>query len=400
MPQDNTQNMPDLHQTYLVLLNRVCRIHHRFGDQFPTIGEQHTYRRTENNNWMAAFWPGILWLTWAATSDDEIRRHAESLLPSFRQRLDRQVHITHDLGFLYTLSARAQYQLTGDETARQLALRAAGLLAKRYNAAGRYLQAWGDLTHPVERGRTIIDSMMNVPLLFWASREENREDYYTHAANHLDTLRQYLIREDGSSYHAYFFNPDTGDPLYPKTVQGYSDHSLWSRGQAWTIYGCAVASEWCPEQDYLSTAKKAARRFIDELPPDGIPWWDLRLPPHAPHHRDTSAGAVAAAGMVRIACLSEGEEAEFWRQQAETMFITLTIHCLDTHPEAEGFLRQGAAHVPDGWGIGGYLIYGDYFYLEGLQFLLGRGPDFWGNGTLERRLNLSAVPAVGKSEHP
>ena len=370
-----------LESVHTALLARVRQHHRTFDNRFPTVGQNHTYALTPNDNWMAAFWPGILWLTYAITRDEAVRDHAAALLPLFRERLERRVHITHDVGFLYTLSARAQWQLTADREARALALRAADVLAKRFNPNGHYIQAWGDADDPHERGRTIIDSAMNVHLLFWAAREADKEHYHRIAQAHMDTLQRYLVREDGSTYHTYFFDPRTGTPIGPRTHQGYADDSLWARGQAWTIYGFAAAAQWCPGRNYLDTARRAAHRFLAELPPDKVPTWDLRLPPDAPHHRDTSAGAIAAAGMLRLAHILGGDEGERWKQHAETLLRALVTCCLDNHPDAQGFLREGAAHVPEGWGIGGYLIYGDYFFLEALQFRRALWPDFWGPPT-------------------
>jgi hypothetical protein len=114
-------------------LARVRRHHRAFGQQFPTVGEGSRYRLTENNHWLAGFWTGLLWLAYAATGDEDLRDHAEALLPSFEEWLKNYTHITHDLGFLFTLSARAQWQVTGDRAARQLALRAVqGLLTGKF----------------------------------------------------------------------------------------------------------------------------------------------------------------------------------------------------------------------------------------------------------------------------
>ena len=135
-------------------LARIRRHHRAFGNQFPTIGEETGYQLTGNNHWLAGFWCGLLWLTYAATGDKDLRSHAESLLPTFRERLDRRVHITHDLGFLFTLSARAQWQLAEDREAHDLALRAAEELLQRYQPIGRYIQAWGEIGHPEEGGQT------------------------------------------------------------------------------------------------------------------------------------------------------------------------------------------------------------------------------------------------------
>ncbi len=361
-------------------LDRIRRQHRAFGDQFPLVGEGMRYQLSENDHWLAGFWTGLLWLAYAATGDEDLRTHAEALLSTFRERLDRRTHITHDLGFLFTLSARAQWQSTGDEGARQLGLRAAQELMQRYRPAGRYIQAWGEVGDAVEGGRTIIDSLMNLPLLFWASEQTGDGRYRDAALAHAQTSRRHLLRPNGATYHTFFFDQASGEPLGPGTHQGYADDSIWARGQAWAIFGFASAAGWSGEQSFLDASRQTARRFLAELPPDGVPTWDLRLPADAPQYRDSSSGAIAASGMLRLAALIDGAEREEVRRSAMNQLNALVSHCFDTRPEAQGLLRDGTYHARKGWGVEAYFICGDYFFLEALLAADGRAPDFWGAG--------------------
>lgn len=192
---------------------------------------------------------------------------------------------------------------------------------------------------------------------------------------HAEASLRYLLRPDGATYHTFFLDQETGAPIGPRTHQGYADDSLWARGQAWAIYGFALAAEWCQEERFLSAAQQSARRFMAELPPDGVPTWDLRLPADAPHYRDSSAGAIAAGGMLRLAWLDH----EF-RSAALALLDALVIRCLETQPEAQGLLRHGTYHAHKGWGVDAHFICGDYFFLEALLSLEGKAPDFWGPG--------------------
>ena len=361
-------------------LARVRRHHGTFGSRFPTVGDGTRYQLAGNDHWLAGFWPGLLWLAYAATGDEELRGHAEALLPSFEERLDRRVHINHDLGFLFTLSARAQWQLTGHGRARELALWAVRELLPRYRPQGRYIQAWGPVGDPVEGGRIIIDTMMNLPLLFWASGQTGDPRYHRAALEHAETSLRYLLRPDGSTYHTFFLDQETGEPIGPRTHQGYADDSLWARGQAWAIYGFALAAEWCADSRFLDAARRAARRFMAELPPDGVPWWDLRLPEGAPHYPDSSAGAIAAGGMWRLARLQDGEEKNEFQSVAQALLDSLIARCFETRPEAQGLLRHGTYDANKGWGVDAYFVCGDYFFLEALLALEGEAPDFWGPG--------------------
>lgn len=357
------------------LQHRLARNCTHFGRQFPNYGVGQRYLLKDNSNWLAAFWPGLLWLCAAQEEDEPFRETAVALLPSFYERLDQQVHITHDLGFLYTLSARAQWQVTGDEAACELALRAAEVMLERYRLPGRYIQAWGPIGDPLEGGRIIADTMMNLPLLFWASEQTGDERFKTAAYHHAHNSQTYLIRPDGSSYHTFFFNQKTGEPDHAETHQGFSDESLWARGQAWLIYGFALAAQWCAEPSFLATAQKTAACFLSELPDDHVPYWDLRLPTHEPHPRDSSAAAIAACGLLRISQLT-GEPQ--YKEQAIRLIEALLEHCLETAAEGQGLLKHGSLHIPKGWAPDDYLIFGDYFFLEALLTLENRNPDFWG----------------------
>lgn len=361
-------------------LARIRRHHRALGDRFPTVGQGTCYQLARNDNWLAGFWTGLLWLAFAATGDKALREHAEALLPTFKDRLEKRVHITHDLGFLFTLSARAQWQLTGRPGARDLALRAAEALVKRYRPAGRYIQAWGEVGDPEEGGRAIVDTMMNLPLLFWASEETSDPHFHQVARAHAETTRRYLLRPGGASHHTVFFDQESGQSIGPRTHQGYADDSLWARGQAWAIYGFALAAEWCQEHSFQEAAQRAARRFMAGLPADRVPTWDLCLPEDAPHYRDSSAGAIAASGMLRLARLEDtGTESEFYRL-AMTLLEALAAGCLETLPQGQGLLRHGTYHAHKGWGVDAYFICGDYFFLEALSDVLGKAPDFWGPG--------------------
>ena len=266
-------------------------------------------------------------------------------MTSFQNRLKQRVHITHDLGFLYTLSARAQWQLTGDQAARELALQAAEELSQRYRAKGRYIRAWGAVGDANEGGRAIIDTMMNIPLLYWATEQAHDPRYAEIASAHADTTAQHMVREDGASYHTFFFDQDTGDSIGPKTHQGYADDSLWARGQGWAIFGFATAAAWTGNDRYVETAYKTAERFMAELPENRVPLWDLRLPSNAPQHPDTSASAITIAGMLRLAKQLDDEGSNQMREFAETLLDALTAHYVETAPHAQGWSRGGTYHA-------------------------------------------------------
>jgi len=358
------------------ILYRVKKNCHAYGLDFPTRGYP-IYDIAPNNHWVAGFWPGMLWLAYAATHDADFRLQAEALLPSFIERLDNRVDLSHDLGFLYTLGALPAWILTHNRAARDLSKRAAQELVKRFNSHGNYIQAWGEIGERPEAGRMIVDCMMNLPLLYWASEETGDSIYREVAHQHATTTLQYLVRPDGSTFHTFFLDAKTGDPIRGKTAQGYADDSLWTRGQAWAIYGFALTAQWLDDAEFLAAAQNTADCFMRESPTDHTPLWDLRLPESAPKYIDSSAGAIAACGLLRLAQLTDQRT---YRQQAEALVRTLIAECLETDDARTGLLKHGAQHVLESL-VDDYLIYGDYFFLEALLTIVGQVPDFWGPTT-------------------
>lgn len=359
---------------------RVATMRERFAGRFPSFARDGRYRLTDNVDWLPGFWPGMLWLTYAAEGDGEARACAESLLSGFADRLreDRDVD-NHDLGFLYSLSARAQSQLGGDrDEARRVAIAAGHRLARRFREKGAYLQAWGPLGDPAEGGRAIIDTLMNLPLLWWTARETDERRLHEIAHRHLETTRAHLVRPDASTYHTFFFDQDNGGPRGPRTHQGHADDSLWARGQAWAIYGFTLAAEWCQEPDYRHLAGRLAERFLAELPDDGLPTWDLRLSADAPAHLDSSAAAIAAGGMLRLARLCGGEAGAHYRSAAAGLFDALLERCFFADSSDEGLLRHGNYSTPHKRAVDDFVVFGDYFFLETLCAFAGEAPDFWG----------------------
>lgn len=360
------------------VLARVVGLHNAYQGQFPASGDHQRYQLIANDSWLASFWPGMLWLSYGAAGTPDARVSAELLLPSFQERLDRRVHITHDLGFLFTLSARAQWQLTGDPRAHALALRAARELLARFRPRGGYIQAWGPVGDRDEGGRIIVDCLMNLPLLFWASEQTGDPAFAAAACSHAERSLAHLLRPDGSTAHTFFFDQDSGAPLGARTHQGYADDSLWARGQAWAIYGFTLAAEWTGAEQFRLGAERAALRMAAELPPDRVPLWDLRLPPGAPRYRDSSAGAIAAGGLLRLARLRGDSPDDPFGALGAELLEALIRSCYEPDASAQGLLRHGCLHAPKGWAVDSALILGDYFFLEALLMRERRAPDLWG----------------------
>lgn len=366
----------------------------RIGDQQPRIGQpDFTYQRCTDTDWVNGFWSGQLWLGFDYTGKASFLEAARRQRPYFAGRLTRPHTLDHDIGFLYSLSVVADYKLTGDIQARELGLKAADLLAERYNPLGRYIQAWNPIpgrnpspqSSKPERGRMIVDCLENLGLLYWVAEQTGQTSYRDIAVSHALTAKRLLVREDGSTYHTFFFNHPTGEPLGGKTAQGYADESCWSRGQAWAIHGFALSYAYTGVPELLEAARKVADYVLAELvdAEDAVPLWDYRLPPDAPRYRDSSAGAITAAGLFLLADqleLSANNDvagAKTYRQTARRILDSLINNYTTTDiPYAEGLLVHGASHVAMGL-ADNMLPYGDYFYLEALLRSLGKKDFFW-----------------------
>ncbi len=372
-----------INKTLQQTIEHIRRDIPRFGDQYPHNGDGMRYVLTDNNHWMTSFWLGQLWLAFAVTGEAVFRNEAMRRLDSFEHRLLNRIDESHDIGFLYTLSARAQWQMTGDKPALQLGIDAAERLITRYHPKGEYIQAWGVMNDPVEGGRMIVDCLMNLPLLFWATHETGDPKFSGIASKHAHTTLRYLVRDGNRTYHTFFFNQDTGEPLGGKTAQGFADDSLWSRGQAWAIYGFALAADWTGDSTFLDIACHLAEQFWTELGKELIPLWDFRVPPEGPQKRDSSAGAIAACGMFKLATLVKDEAlAASFKRRAEQMTVRLTQACFETSSETWGLLRDSSYNVPANRAVEQFMPFGDYYYLESLVIMAGKSIDFWGKASL------------------
>lgn len=386
LPELSQENTISSLQQVLATIRRTIP---RIGDAQPSIGQtDFTYKRCADNEWVNGFWSGQLWLAFAHTNDPIFLQAARRQRPYFERRLALSQTHDHDLGFLYSLSAVADYKLTGDMHAQQLGLQAASSLASRFNPKGCFIRAWNDIeqdgtTSEFRRrraGKFIIDCTENLALLCWASQETGNPCYQEIALQHAVTSVQYLVRADGSTYHTYDIDPDTGQPLGGVTLQGYADESAWSRGQGWAIHGFAQTYAYTRQPLLLETACRVADYTIAHLPPDYVPFWDYRLPPEAPHYRDSSAGAITSAGLFLLADQLEAQDsvkAEKYREVARLMLLALNeFYTTKYIPDAEGLLKHGCSFAKIGLSDN-MLPYGDYFYMEALLRNLGWRNFFW-----------------------
>ena len=338
------------------------------------------YHFIKNNDWTTSFWTGMLWLSWEVTNDDFFREAANNCIADFRRRLDERIAVdTHDLGFLYTLSCVAAWKLTENKFARDTALKAADLLMIRYFEKAGIIQAWGNLNDPNQKGRIIIDCAMNLPLLYWASRETGNPYYREAAIKHIEKANAYLIRHNFSTFHTYFFNTETGAPVRGNTAQGYSDNSCWARGQAWGIYGNALSYRYTKDKETIEKARGLSYYFLNRLGDDLVSYWDLIFT-EGNEERDSSASAIAACGLLELASFLPLADAD--RRIFENAAIHITASLASSYTtknlkESTGLLLHGVYSKPGKNGVDECTIWGDYFYLEALVRILKGWNPYW-----------------------
>lgn len=319
--------------------------------------------------WTSGFWPGLLWIMYDMTGKELYREGAWPYDESIEQwMLKPSQELHHDVGFQFLPTAVIKYHITGDSEGRRRGLSAANFLAGRFNLAGRFIRAWN---HD-HIGWSIIDSCMNLSLLFWASRESGDPRFEQIAIAHADTLTDHFIRPDGSVHHVVSFNPHTGEVIESLGGQGFGPNSAWSRGQAWAIYGMANTYRYTGDIKYLQAARRAAHHFLSCLPADHVPHWDFRTDSLEGEPRDSSAAAIAASGLLEIAEHLPQQEARLYAEAAHTILESLTENYATwDQPEHQAILLHGTGHKPINSNVDVSLIYGDYYYVEAFAKLVG-----------------------------
>ena len=367
------QWLDDIYAKLEMKLSAQCD---RLGTIMPYVPNNGSYRdmgMIHLEAWTNGFYSGMLWQMFHATGKDKYRINADGIETRLDAALESFVNLDHDVGFQWLHTSVANYRLTGNETSRRRGLHAAGILAGRFNPNGNYIRAWND---PKRQGIAIIDCLMNLPLLYWAGKESGITSYTRIAGMHTDTALAYIIRPDGSSNHMVEFDPETGVYLSNPGGQGYASGSSWSRGQAWAIYGMALAYRYLRQPKYLNAAKSAAHYFLAcAALHDYVPVIDFRSPA-SPVYLDTTAGACAACGLLEIAEFAEEYEKLLYIRSALTCLRALEPYC-SWDPLKDSVLSHGSARYDRESDREVPIIYGDYFLTEGILRLLEKNFHIW-----------------------
>ena len=328
----------------------------------PSSGKWVTAPATD---WTSGFFPGSLWQMYAQTKDQTWLQRARTWEAGVEgQKTDNS---SHDVGFQIFSSYGQDANLTGDSHAKAVVQTGAATLATRWNPTVGAFRSWGAV-NDTSSYQVIMDNMMNLELMFWASKNGGDPAWATEAATHARTTARDFFRSDGGSFHVVNYDQKTGKVLSKYTAQGYSNSSTWSRGEAWAIHGFSTAYRYTRDPTMLATAEKAAGYFLSHLPSDKVPYWDFNLPSTSGQPRDTSAAAIAASGLVDLAT----QEPDAIRKQTYLNGARDILAALSAAPylsagtSNQAILLHGTQNKPAGNYDTG-IEFGDYYFVQALQ---------------------------------
>lgn len=364
-------------ETLAKVESKLAGVSERSADKIPytAVNGVHDDRSGDIGWWTNGFWGGMMWQLYTLTGEERYRRIAEDNERKLDACLMDYGKLDHDNGFKWLPTAIADYRVTGNEASKNRGLLAAGNLAGRYNNKGCFIRAWNEWGEEDHRGWAIIDCMMNLPLLYWASEETGDPRFRQIAVSHADTAVKAFVRGDGSVNHIVEFDLETGEKVKSYGGQGYGTGSSWTRGQAWGLYGFTLSYLHTKEESYLDTAERIANYFIANIPEDGLIPVDFRQPLEV-SYQDSTAAAIAACGLIELSKLREGRQGSIYLNAALKLLHALAEHSVNWNEAEDNLLEKcTAAYHEEVHEFS--IIYGDYYFLEALMKLNGKELFIW-----------------------
>lgn len=325
-----------------------------------------TLNLVPSKDWTSGFFPGELWFLYEYTQNNFWKKKAQQHTDILEK--EKMNGSTHDMGFKVYCSFGNGYRLTQDEHYKEVLLQSARTLAMRFKPAAGIIRSWDHSTAkwlcPV-----IIDNMMNLELLFWATKESKDSTFYRIAVDHARTTMKHHFRPDFSSYHVIDYDTITGQVLKKNTHQGFADESAWSRGQAWALYGYTMCYRETRLPEFLEQAQNIEKYLFTHpnMPEDLIPYWDFDAPDIPDEPRDVSAATVIASALYELS-LYDPEKGERYRSNADKIIENLTKHYRATLKKDNGFLLlHSTGTKPTNTEVDVPIVYADYYFIEALM---------------------------------
>ncbi len=331
--------------------------------KIPRTVEGGKLKGTPSKSWTSGFYPGLLWQLYDFTNEAALKNAA--IKWSMVVEKEKMDNGTHDLGFKIYCPFGNAYKITKEEKYKEVFLSAASTLSTRYNQNVAAIRSW-DFNKDVWQYPVIIDNMMNLEMLFEATKLTGDSSFHYIANQHASTTLKNHFRKDNSSYHVVDYNPNTGEVNNKHTHQGFNHESAWSRGQAWGLYGFTVAYRYTNDKKYLQQARKIADFIFtnENLPSDMVPYWDYNAPNIPDEPRDVSAAAITASGLYELAThdTSSADKYHNWANKILQSLSSKKYKC-STPPF---FLQHSVGSVPGEFEVDAPIIYADYYYVEAL----------------------------------
>lgn len=364
-PLDNSQ---EIFRTAFGFAQRQVReMVRRDPDFYPMYTEGGRWRHGKEawTHWCDGFLPGMMWIFAKRSQADgagEWMELAERYTTPLEPR--KMDHAVHDLGFIFLSTYHRWYALTGRNELNDIVLQAGYTLSGRFREKGAYMSSF------MGPESLFIDIMANVGLIFYTALQTGDEDLMRVAMKHSLTSRRVLIRGDGSSSHEGIYDLESGEFLRQSTQQGWRSDSCWSRGLAWAIYGFTAAYKAVRDRRFLQTAELCTDYFLEHVPSHGVPPMDFDTPAADGPREESSAAAITAAGMLRLAPLTaDRAKGMLYDQAARRILLTLAQppYLASQSPGWEGILKEGIYHLNKSLGVGESVMWGDYFFVEALD---------------------------------
>ncbi|MCC9135614.1 glycoside hydrolase family 88 protein [Pontibacter silvestris] len=355
-------NFKDAAAQYKVLMSRLPE------GRFPKtyFADKDELETSGSDWWVSGFYPGTLLYLYEETGDKQLYKEAERIM----QLLEKEQYntTTHDLGFMMFCSFGNANRIAPKPEYKEVLLNSARSLASRFDPKVGAIRSWDSNASDY---LVIIDNMMNLELLFWATQVTGDSSFYNIAVTHANTTIKNHFRPDYSSYHVINYNPATGAVQQKRTAQGAADESAWARGQAWGLYGYTATYRATRDKKYLEQAKHIADFILNHpnLPADKIPYWDFNAPDIPNALRDVSAGAIMASAFLELSQYTDKDSSKKYHDTAETIIKNLSTDKYKAAPGTNGgfILTHSVGHIPQGTEVDVPLTYADYYFVEAMK---------------------------------
>ncbi len=351
--------------SYTKGLSKVRYVTKELNGQFPHITENGEWLTNKEGHWTGGFWTGLLWLNYLEHNQINLKEDAYAQALKLATRMNDNK--THDMGFIFGPSCVFGNNIESNKKLVEMAISGAHNMEDLFVDEVGLVLAWDE---PGYEGTAIVDTIMNAPIMIWASREEENSTLYEKGIKLANHIKKHHIRDDYSIYHMVKWDTDTYEIVERTTHQGYRSDTCWSRGQAWSLYGYANMHRYTNNSDYLETAIKLASYYWEHVDDDTkLPRWDFHFKNVVEEPIDASASSIAASGFLLISYLLQKvnmQESILWKNRAEKIIDSMIHHCFYQSINKYGIIEKATVDKPRISGVNESAMYGDYYFMEAI----------------------------------